>query len=43
MHGFGLPNAIRVTVSLREHNERFLKAMKCILENAGKQSNSPDE
>ena len=33
MAGFGLPNAFRVTVGLREQNERFLAAMHKVLAN----------
>jgi histidinol-phosphate aminotransferase len=31
MAGFGLPNALRVTVGLPEHNQRFLEAMRAVL------------
>jgi len=31
MAGFGLPNALRVTVGLREQNERFLAAVRTVL------------
>jgi len=34
MAGFGLPNAFRVTVGLREQNERFLAALRTALAEA---------
>jgi histidinol-phosphate aminotransferase len=34
MAAFGLPNAFRVTVGLREQNERFLAAMRTVLAEA---------
>jgi histidinol-phosphate aminotransferase len=34
MTGFGLPNALRVTVGLPEQNERFLAAMRVVLAGA---------
>ncbi len=33
MAAWGMPNAIRVTVGLREHNERFVAALRAVLNN----------
>lgn len=33
MAAWGLPNAIRVTIGLREHNERFVTALRTVLHN----------
>ena len=39
MAAWGLPNAIRVTIGLREHNERFVATLRTVLQNGAPAGN----
>ena len=39
MAAWGLPDAIRVTIGLREHNERFIAALQSVLRNGASDGN----